>query len=648
MAIFVAYSLYYTKSLKRILFAAFVAVMAVSCYDDTHLQKQIDANRQSIIDLKEFVDAQPEVILPKLKIEGVDLKVSYDGGTVWETVGKVSAAPEECLVESVTLDGDVLVLVLSDGQSFNIPLSGAPQPQAGVRSYYLDEIAKTKASLYKLMNEPCLVFPMIADIHYKASKDCPDLIDITMENMVALSKDIRFDFIACLGDIVEGDRTQAETESLVDHIYDQFMRINAPYYPAIGNHDENWEHGAFSHQQLHRIYMRNTFDVMFDQTSMCGTNFYKDFYGLGVRCIFLNSINGGTFGFSEATCGWFEKALDTTFDVYVFSHVSPVRAHQHDYWYHYNDDRIAEAIKAAPNFKMFFNGHSHFDCEFTAPFNTDKTAGRKYNPFLAYSLTCNKFVNNEQPGKNWPAHASQPFRELGTVTEDCFDIVVIRPKSGKVNTVRFGAGVDREFDLITGQSMGESAVVNFPDEMTVTLDFSAGWPFEEECAVNEEQRAGGEFYRYLYDYTRKDGVAGIIDMRFGLQRSSAKKTDTNVINYSFADGALSFADTAGDSTGGTYGMINVPGVPGRYVTSIEITHDKSAMFTIADGERFVYDASPNASSSSSAGPTVFKLPYVKGEKTVPAGLGSSYNIRLRTSDVGISKIKVTYSAQKPE
>jgi len=39
---------------------------------------------------------------------------------------------------------------------------------------------------------------------------------------------------------------------------------------------------------------------------------------------------------------------------------------------------------------------------------------------------------------------------------------------------------------------------------------------------------------------------------------------------------------------------------------------------------------------------------VKGEKTVPAGLGSSYNIRLRTAGVGISKIKVTYSAQKPE
>ena len=81
--------------MKRFIFATLVAVMAVSCYDDTHLQKQIDANRQSIIDLKEFVDAQPEVILPKLKIEGGYLKVSYDGGTIWENVGEVSAASED-------------------------------------------------------------------------------------------------------------------------------------------------------------------------------------------------------------------------------------------------------------------------------------------------------------------------------------------------------------------------------------------------------------------------------------------------------------------------------------------------------------------------------------------------------------------------
>ena len=124
---------------------------------------------------------------------------------------------------------------------------------------------------------------MITDIHYKSSAECPELIDITMENMVALSKDIRFDFFACLGDITDGKKSQEETEQWVKHLYDQFLRVKAPFYPAIGNHDDNRYKSTYSHSQLHRIYMRHTLDVMFDQTSMCGTNYYKDFYGLGVR-----------------------------------------------------------------------------------------------------------------------------------------------------------------------------------------------------------------------------------------------------------------------------------------------------------------------------------------------------------------------------
>ena len=612
--------------MKKILFVLFLTLMAVSCYDDTHLQKQIEANRQSIIDLKEYLDGQPEVVLPKLKIEGSYLKVSYDGGTVWETVGEVSAAPEECLVESVTRDGDILVLTLS-GDTFNIPLSGALQPQGGVRSYYLDEIAKTKASVNELITEPCLVFPMITDIHYKSAKECPDLIDITMENMVALSKDIRFDFFACLGDITDGKKSQEETEQMVKHLYNQFLRVEAPFYPCIGNHDDNRYETAYSHSQLHRIYMRHTLDVMFDQTSMCGTNYYKDFYGLGVRCIFLNANDSGEYGFSDETCAWFEQAVQTDYDIYAFSHISPVQAHQYNQVAHKNDERIVAALKGAPTFKMLFNGHSHFDCEFTAPFN-DTT-----NPFLAYSLCCNKFQNGT-PDDTWPSQAVRPERVLGTVTEDCFDIVVIRPKSGKVNMVRFGAGLDKEYDLTTCRSVGESAQSKLPAEMTLTLNFSDGWPFEDDCADAAGQSANGEYYRYIYRNGNED-----FQLNFGIQRSRASEGD---VAYSYTDKCLTFASSYGSGT--TYGMINVPGVQGHYVTSIEITHNKNAKFTIADGTKFVYNATPNATSTTAAGPTLLKIPY----DDVPAGEGKPYNIRIRNASVGISKIVVSYSTTKPE
>ena len=627
--------------MKRILFAALVAVMTVACYDDTHLQKQIEANRQSIIDLKEYLDGQPEVVLPKLKIEGVDLKVSYDGGTVWETVGEVSAAPEECLVESVTRDGDVLVLVLSDGQSFNIPLSaeqGPQEPQGGVRSYCLDEIAKTRASVNALITEPCLVFPMITDIHYKNSAECPDLIDMTIENMVALSKDIRFDFFVSMGDIVHGNLSQDGTEQLVKHLYDQFERVEAPFYPCIGNHDDNRYKSTYSHSQLHRIYMRHTLDVMFDQTSMCGTNYYKDFYGLGVRCIFLNANDGGEYGFSDATCEWFEQAVQTDYDIYVFSHISPVQAHQYNQTAHKNDERIVAAIKGAPTFKMFFNGHSHFDCEFTAPFN-DTT-----NPFLAYSLCCNKFQNGS-PDDKWPSQAVRPERVLGTVSEDCFDIVVIRPKSGKVNTVRFGAGVDREFDVNTGESLGESAVTMLPEQMEVTLDFSSTWPFAEECVATADQSGNREKYTIDYGY-KYSGTDKTRNLTFML--GSTNWASDRVYSYEDipdrSDKGLYFHDT--------HGGIILPGIPGMYLSSVSVMHydknSKGVRYAIQEGCEGNEGNRKLSGYFESGKECVFNMPVVIDETTsLESEAGKSYVIQVRDPGGYITKIKVIYTKTKP-
>jgi hypothetical protein len=41
--------------------------------------------------------------------------------------------------------------------------------------------------------------------------------------------------------------------------------------------------------------------------------------------------------------------------------------------------------------------------------------------------------------------AIAPERKLNTASEDLWDVLVIRPQSRKINTVRFGAGEDREW-----------------------------------------------------------------------------------------------------------------------------------------------------------------------------------------------------------
>ena len=117
------------------------------------------------------------------------------------------------------------------------PENNGSDYQQNVNEYYLEELDKTRESVLELITEPCLVFPMITDIHYKSSAECPDLIDYTIENILALSKDIRFDFFVCLGDMVDGRVALDVTEQHAKYLYNQFARVEAPFYPCIGNHD---------------------------------------------------------------------------------------------------------------------------------------------------------------------------------------------------------------------------------------------------------------------------------------------------------------------------------------------------------------------------------------------------------------------------
>ena len=61
-------------------------------------------------------------VTPDFKIEDGDWYVSYDGGASWNKVG--SATSGDTFFQSVTLDGDILVLVLIDGTEVRINLKG--------------------------------------------------------------------------------------------------------------------------------------------------------------------------------------------------------------------------------------------------------------------------------------------------------------------------------------------------------------------------------------------------------------------------------------------------------------------------------------------------------------------------------------------
>lgn len=361
--------------------------------------------------------------------------ISFDGGNSWREFEKMNAEEEECLFESIDLSNpEYIVLVLNDGTSVTIPRSSTM-----VKSYFKEEIEATKASIRELMTEPCLIFPMLSDIHYGVSPEKPYLIDDCTNNILELSKHFDFDFIACLGDIVHGDKKQEVTEAQVQHIVSQFRKIDAPLYMTVGNHDDNrYYKPAFTHIQLYQHYLSHIKNVVFDNSpTMANTNYYKDFDHLQLRCIFLNANTNGAYGYSKATCDWFESVIaDSPYRFIVFTHISPVPAQ--NYGAKYGTDsgstRIRKACTESEKFIIMFSGHNHYDRFFV-------------EPFMSFTMNCQKFENTNGDPALWAEGAVKPARTVETATEDCFDVVVIRPGSKKINLVRFGAGEDREFDF---------------------------------------------------------------------------------------------------------------------------------------------------------------------------------------------------------
>lgn len=310
-----------------------------------------------------------------------------------------------------------------------------------VKSYYLQEIEDTLAKVKDCLTEPCLVFPLFSDIHYMHAQESPTSINDTVSNIRAIGTEITYDFVCCMGDIVEGDTPSKETLVRADHLLKKFKSIGVPYYPCIGNHDDNrYKSGDFfNHEQLYRAYIKNTHGVdNYDNSSMKGTNYYKDFKELGIRCFFLNANTNNSYGYSNDTVEWFRNNVESCEHRFiVFTHISPVP--NQNYGKKYGTDsgstQIREICANNDKFIMLFSGHNHYDASFT-------------EPFLSFTINCQKFENENGDPNLWADGAVKPQREVGTATEDCFDIVIVRPTSKIINRIRFGAGNDQEYTYL--------------------------------------------------------------------------------------------------------------------------------------------------------------------------------------------------------
>ena len=313
--------------------------------------------------------------------------------------------------------------------------------------YYLTEMSETISSVKAAITEPCLVFPLITDIHMSSTNGSQSqqlLLKETIRNIKWFVKNVNCDFVLNLGDNSDGNVAKHFTVGENAIIERNMKSTGLPYFFVLGNHDTNYYNYSdyVSFDEFYSTYFSPCHDVIFNPETH-GTEYYIDF-DVGVRLVVINANygEGGRYAFSSSTGAWLsEKALDTENIVLLCSHLSAVYTQN---WNNTDPTNSADIISAIQGFInsggiiVQLCGHSHCDYAFTSPWT---------NVFSC----CNKCQQVDVTEAEYQMITGYvdglvaPERSVGTVTEDCWSVVVVKPTSRKINLIRFGAGSNREY-----------------------------------------------------------------------------------------------------------------------------------------------------------------------------------------------------------
>lgn len=306
-----------------------------------------------------------------------------------------------------------------------------------IKDYYATEMSDTIAKVRALQTEPNLTFFYVTDIHAYFVSGHEELYKTSVDNMRYLLTQIPCDGVVNLGDSIEGYSADTTAMNYGNLISNEFRKIGIPYYSVIGNHDDNRYHYSTTDDRLtvgerYQAFINPTRKVVYDST---GLNYYVDFDEFNIRMICLNAVSDYTYKFATDTCTWFSSvALNTDYAVLVNMHVAPVGAWNYNNTTPSNSGTIISALdtfSASKDVLAMVFGHNHVDGVFSSPYN-------------GMTLCCEKFENENGDPSKWPSGAVKPTRTAGTASEDCWTVMVVRPNSGKINFVRFGAGNDYE------------------------------------------------------------------------------------------------------------------------------------------------------------------------------------------------------------
>ena len=319
------------------------------------------------------------------------------------------------------------------------------EKNTGIRDYYYNEMMQTVNSSKSLMTEPCLVFPIITDIHYMSTTNGNmNLLLDSLENIKRFMDEVKCDFVLNLGDNTDGDVGKHVTKGVNSIAVNRLAELGIPYYQALGNHDTNYySTEKLTMADIYATYFSATKGIKFNPDTN-GTEYYIDYPTVGVRIVVLNANygEGGRYVYSPATANWLTNdALQTDNIVLLCEHLSSIPTQNWENRKPTNADSITSAVQTFVNnggIVIQLCGHSHADYAFDTP-------------WLTVFSCCNKCEQTDVEGEGFTVitgYTEAPYapeRTVGTASEDCWTVGILRPTARKLNLIRFGAGIDREY-----------------------------------------------------------------------------------------------------------------------------------------------------------------------------------------------------------
>lgn len=301
------------------------------------------------------------------------------------------------------------------------------------------EIASVVRRIQEKRTEDTLVFTLLSDSHYVVNGNW-ETCGATIE---AVNGRIRPDGIIHLGDLTDGILDKAACREYSRRILDRIQGWGLPFYLAIGNHDANYFRNnpeVLSEQEQYAYYLK---DVVSGEPVEGQLWYRADFPEHRLRFLFLHAYDNQEtvrYGFSQEELEWVEtelSALPEDCRVIIFSHDAPLA--RLDYWA--SEIRNGEALTGLLDrwnrthenrLLAFVHGHTHADY-----------IDRKQS-FPILSAGCSKIEYFEDKK---PEGAVAPVRIEGEVSQELWDTMLVNTRTGRLDFVRFGAGIDRSVDF---------------------------------------------------------------------------------------------------------------------------------------------------------------------------------------------------------